>query len=178
MITRTPEDASEERRRLCHAHREIEPLLGRVEALAEMAGNLADPDLERALLALLDAMAIRLLPHFDWEDTALIPEPGPPTGPPTAARLLRQQHAQIRQGIERLAVSQSALHHEPTHRQLADLRARLYALHALLCAHLEQEEDVLLPAFSAAILAGAHASRAGRARRSEARLAGRSPAGV
>ena len=159
MTVPAPGRAAAERRLLCHAHREIEPQLTRIEALAEMAGNLASPVLDEALRVLLDSMAVNLLPHFDWEEAALIPELDPSAGPPSAGRLLRQQHAQIRQGIERLAVSRMALQHEPTHRQLADLRARLYGLHALLCAYLEQEEEVLLPALGAAILAETQARK-------------------
>jgi len=153
MTIRAPERALAERRELCGAHHEIEPILTRIDALAEMAGNLASPDLDEALRVLLDSMAVSLLPHFDWEDATLIPALDPSAGPSSGGHLLRQQHAQIRQGIERLTVSRMALGHEPTHRQLGDLRARLYGLHALLCAHLEQEEDALLPALGEAILA-------------------------
>lgn len=160
MSIQAPEGATAERRALCRAHREIEPLLGQVEALAEMAGSLADPDLEHALRILLDAVAVTLLPHFDWEDEALMPELGPPRGAPSAGRLLCQQHAQIREGVERLVACQVALRREPTYRQLADLRARLYGLHALLGAHLEQEEGVLIPRFDAAILVESQAGEA------------------
>ncbi len=135
-------------------------LSGQVEALAEMSGSLADPALEHALRTLLDAVAVTLLPHFDWEDEALFPELGAPTRAPSAGRLLCQQHAQIREGVERLVACQVALRREPTHRQLADLRARLYGLHALLGAHLEQEEGVLIPSLNAATLAETQAREA------------------
>ena len=159
MTIRAPEHALAERHQLCRAHRDIEPILTRIDALAEMAGNLSSPDLDEALRTLLDSMAANLLPHFEWEEGALIPalDPSdgshPSDGLPSGGHLLCQQHAQIRQGLERLAVSRMALRHEPTHRQLGDLRARLYGLHALLYAHLEQEEDALLPALGEAILA-------------------------
>ncbi len=38
-----------------------------------------------------------------------------------------------------------ALRHEPTHRQLVDLRARLYGLHTLITGHFEHEERFLMP---------------------------------
>ena len=56
-----------ERRLLAHDHREIEHLLGHIENTAEMAGNLASPDLTRALRSLLDALQHTLCGHLDWE---------------------------------------------------------------------------------------------------------------
>jgi iron-sulfur cluster repair protein YtfE (RIC family) len=153
MTTVTGEDAAAERRTLHRAHRHIEPLLRQIETVAEMAGNLADPALDHTLQGLLDSLALTLLPHFDWENEILIPAIDAQAGAPAAGHLLRLQHAQIRQALARLAAGRAALRREPTYRQLADLRARLYGLHALLCAHLEQEEDVIRPVLRATITA-------------------------
>ena len=157
MVARAPGEAAAERRQLRRTHRDIGRALGRVDALAQMAGSLADRHLEFALQDLLDALTAALLPHFAWEEQELIPALGGPTAAPSAGRLLCQQHAQICQALARLEASRMALRGEPTYRQLADLRARLYGLQALLCAHLEQEEDVLLPTLGAATDAGAPA---------------------
>ncbi len=134
-----------ERRILSHEHREIEHVVGRVEATAEMAGNLAARDLASALRSLLDSVEKTLLPHLDWEDNFCYPEMDRLAGTPWATRLLRLQHQQVRQSVERLEADWLALRREPTHRQLVDLRARLYGLHALMSAHFEQEERVILP---------------------------------
>ncbi len=134
-----------ERRILSHEHREIEHVVGRIEATAEMAGNLAARDLASALRSLLDSVEKTLLPHLDWEDNFCYPEMDRLAGTPWATRLLRLQHQQVRQSVERLEADWLALRREPTHRQLVDLRARLYGLHALMSAHFEQEERVILP---------------------------------
>ncbi len=134
-----------ERRILGHEHREIEHVVGRIEATAEMAGNLAARDLASALRSLLDSVEKTLLPHLDWEDNFCFPEMDRLAETTWATRLLRLQHQQIRQAVERLEADWLALRREPSHRQLVDLRARLYGVHALMSSHFEQEERVILP---------------------------------
>ena len=145
MTTSPRQGVAVERRILSHEHREIEHVVGRIEATAEMAGNLAARDLASALRSLLDSIEKTLLPHLDWEDNFCFPEMDRLAATPWATRLLRLQHQQIRQSVERLEADWLALRREPTHRQLVDLRARLYGLHALMSAHFEQEERVILP---------------------------------
>jgi hemerythrin-like domain-containing protein len=134
-----------ERRILEHEHRDLEHVVGRIEATAEMAGNLAARDLASALRSLLDSIEKILLPHLDWEDHFCFPEMDRLAETTWVTRLLRLQHQQIRQAVERLEADWLALRREPSHRQLVDLRARLYGLHALMGSHLEQEERVMLP---------------------------------
>ncbi|MDA8342629.1 MAG: hemerythrin domain-containing protein, partial [Actinomycetota bacterium] len=138
-------EAIVERRILSHEHREIEHLVGRIETTAEMAGNLASSDLASALRSLLDAMEKTLLRHLDWEDNHCFPEMDRLAGTPWTTRLLRFQHQQVREALERLEADWLALRREPTHRQLVDLRGRLYGLHAQMSSHLEQEEAVVMP---------------------------------
>jgi hemerythrin-like domain-containing protein len=145
MPTSQRHGAAVERRILSHEHREIEHVVARIETTAEMAGNLAARDLASALRSLLDTIEKTLLPHLDWEDNFCFPEMDRLAATPWATRLLRIQHQQVRSAVERLEADWLSLRREPTHRQLVDLRARLYALHALMCAHFEQEERVVLP---------------------------------
>ena len=145
MVTSPRQGVAIERRILSHEHREIEHVVGRIETTAEMAGNLAARDLASALRSLLDSIEKTLLPHLDWEDNFCFPEMDRLAATPWATRLLRLQHQQIRQSVERLEADWLALRREPTHRQLVDLRARLYGLHALMSTHFEQEERVILP---------------------------------
>jgi iron-sulfur cluster repair protein YtfE (RIC family) len=145
MVTSQRQGAAIERRILSHEHREIEHVVARVETTAEMAGNLAARDLAGALRSLLDSIEKTLLPHLDWEDNFCFPEMDRIAGTPWATRLLRLQHQQIRQAVERLEADWLALRREPSHRQLVDLRARLYGLHGLMSSHFEQEEHVVLP---------------------------------
>ena len=141
--------AAIERRIVGHEHREIEHVIARIETLAEMAGNLAARDLSTSLRTLLDSLEKSFLPHTEWEDNWCYPEIDRIAGTPWATRLLRFEHRQIRTAIERLEAEWLALRHEPSHRQLADLRARLYGLHALICSHFEQEERFLMPMLDA-----------------------------
>jgi hemerythrin-like domain-containing protein len=157
MATSQRQGAAIERRILGHEHREMEHVVTRIEATAEMAGNLAARDLASALRSVLDSIEKTLLPHLDWEDNFCYPEMDRLAGTPWATRLLRLQHQQIRQFVERLEADWLALRREPSHRQLVDLRARLYGLHALMSAHFEQEERVILPFLDAENGVEAHA---------------------
>ncbi len=137
--------AAIERRILGTEHREVEDITGRVEAAAELAGNLAARDLDHTLRDALDAVERTFLTHTDWEDSFCYPEIDRIAGTPWATRALRFQHQQIRAHVDRLEADWLALRHEPTHRQLVDLRARLYGLAALLTAHFDQETHFVLP---------------------------------
>ena len=110
--TSTPPEAVVERRILSHEHREIEHLVGRIETTAEMAGNLAASDLVSALRSLLDAMEKTLLRHIDWEEDRCFPEMDRLAATPWATRLLRFQHQQVRQALERLETDWQALQTE------------------------------------------------------------------
>jgi hemerythrin-like domain-containing protein len=145
VIASTCPEAVIERRILNHEHREIENLVGRIEATAEMAGNLAASDLASAVRSLLDAMETTLVRHLDWEDGHCFPEMDRLAATPWATRLLRIQHEQVRRALERLEADWRTLQTEPAHRRLADLRGRLYGLHAQMSSHLEQEEIVVMP---------------------------------
>lgn len=134
-----------ERRIIQHEHRDLEPVINRIEATAELAGHLAARDLAPALRSLLDSIRKALLPVLDWEETWYFPEADGLAGTPWATKLLRYEHQQIRTSLERLEADWLALRHEPTHRQLVDLRARLYALHTLIAGHFEHEERSLMP---------------------------------
>jgi hypothetical protein len=134
-----------ERRIIHHEHRDLEPVVNRIETTAELAGHLAARDLAPALRSLLDAIRKALLPVMEWEQTWYYPEVDHLAGTPWATKFLRYEHQQIRNALERLEADWLALRHEPTHRQLVDLRARLYSLHALITAHFEHEERFLMP---------------------------------
>ena len=144
-VSSTCQEAVVERRILNHEHREIEHLVGRIEATAEMAGNLAAVDLASAVRSLLDAMEKSLLRHIDWEEDHCFPEMDHLAATPWATRLLRIQHEQVRRALEHLEADWLALQTEPAHRRLVDLRGRLYGLHAQMSSHLEQEEVVVMP---------------------------------
>ena len=88
-------------------------------------------------------------PHLAWEDQWLFVHLTERLESDWPARLLRFEHAQLRRAICALEIHVTALQHEPHHRQLIQLRSDLYALDALLRAHIERETEFLLPALEA-----------------------------
>ena len=59
---------------------------------------------------------------------------------------MRFEHGQIRRAICALEVDLDGLRREPLHGQLTRLRADLYTLDALIRAHIERENAILIPA--------------------------------
>jgi hypothetical protein len=141
--------ADVERRFIEQEHRDLASGIARIEDVAGLSGSLAAPDLSAALRNLLDWLLKAYLPHCDWEDSWLYPELDRIAGTPWATRSMRFDHRQIRELFDRLEIDWELLRHEPTHRHLVDLRARLYALHALVRTHVEREERFLVPLLDA-----------------------------
>ena len=141
--------AVQERRILCHEHRSLEPLMTHLEQAAGLVGPLAGIDLAGVLRKTIDEFEKTLLPHLAWEETFCYPEIERLTGTPLSTRYLRLQHGQLRGQLERLEADWLLLRDSPTHPVQVALRGHLHAFHALLGAHLEQEEQVLLPLIDA-----------------------------
>jgi len=151
--------AEVERRFVENEHREMLPGIGRIDDVAGLAGSLAAPDLSAALRSILDWLERSYLPHCDWEDSWLYPELDRIAATPWATRSMRFDHRQIRELVDRLEIDWELLRREPTHRHLIELRARLYALHALIKSHVEREERFLVPLLEASL--GRSAAAAG-----------------
>ena len=134
-----------ERRFVEHEHREMAHGLSRVGEVAELAGSLAARDLFTALRGLLNWLESTLEPHADWEESWLYPKMDAAAHSEWATRMMRFEHRQIRRAIADLETDLDGLRHEPAHAQLLALRAHLYGLAALVAAHLEREEQLLLP---------------------------------
>ncbi len=132
-----------ERHILDRAHRILERILARLESTAEVAGTLGAPELAGMVRALLDDVDTTLRAHMAWEEQVCYPETDHLAATPWATQLLRLQHDQIRRLLDGLrAVDLGRT--EPHQRAVSELRAQLYALHAVLGSHLEQEERALL----------------------------------
>ena len=148
-----PADAVE-RRFVEQEHREIARGIGRIQEVAELAGSLAARDLSASLRSLVRWLETSLAPHVAWEDQWLYPKLVDRVGSEWPATLMRFEHAQIRRAIVAVEMDLEGLRHEPEHRQLIQLRADLYSLDALIRAHLEREDQFLLPALESP--AGSH----------------------
>lgn len=147
--TQQPPD-SVERRFVEQEHREIARGIGRIEEVAELAGSLSARDLETSLRSLVRWLETSLAPHVAWEDQWLYPRLAERMGSEWPARFMRFEHAQIRRVICAVEMDLEGLRQEPGHRQLTQLRADLYALDALVRAHLEREEQFMVPALESA----------------------------
>ncbi len=133
-----------ERHILDRAHRSLERALTRIETTAEVAGTLETSSLASVARSLLDELTKTLRTHMEWEEQVCFPETDRLAATTWATRFLRVQHEQIRGNIAVLEADCAVLQSDPARRHVADLRAHLYALHAVLSSHLEQEERALL----------------------------------
>jgi len=137
-----------ERHVLDRAHRALERVLVRVETTAEMAGTIGGPQLAALVGDLLDAVDATLLGHMEWEEQVCYPETDRIAATPAATLPLRVQHEQIRRCLATIRADGADLVDDPGHRAVAALRGDLYALHAILGSHLQQEEHALLTLLS------------------------------
>jgi len=145
METTGAHAAAVERRILAHEHRQLEPLVERLETVAGLAGPLSAAELAGALRSLLDGLEKTLLPHMAWEEQFCYPEFERLAGTSWATRYLRIQHQQIHDRLNQLEADWLLLRGGQEHHAHVDLRRHLHETHALLCSHMEQDEQALLP---------------------------------
>jgi hemerythrin-like domain-containing protein len=86
-----------------------------------------------------------LEPHVAWEEQWLYPEIDARTGSPWATRAARFDHQQIREVAGWLRADERLLKRDPSGDLHTESRCRLFALEALLRAHIEREERYLIP---------------------------------
>jgi iron-sulfur cluster repair protein YtfE (RIC family) len=128
-----------------HEHRELARGIDRIHEVAGCVGTVAGPDLSIALLDVLDWVEVVLEPHAAWEDAWLYPEIDRRAGTAWATRLMTFEHRQIREIGRRLEADRELLDGEPGRERALELVAHLFALEALLRAHIEREERFLMP---------------------------------
>jgi hemerythrin-like domain-containing protein len=128
-----------------HEHGELSSGIERLGRLAARVGKLRGVDLADEVLVVLRWLEDVLMPHAAWEDLVVYDRIDEIAGTAWATTLMRFEHAQIRRHIDLLAGDYRRVHAEQTAERLDELRARLYGLEALLRAHLEREDAVLLP---------------------------------
>jgi iron-sulfur cluster repair protein YtfE (RIC family) len=86
-----------------------------------------------------------LEPHLAWEETWLFPRIDELTGTAWATRTARYDHGQMRELVARLRDEEQDATFDLTPSAVASLRCRLFALEALVRAHIEREERLLQP---------------------------------
>jgi len=144
-MTRATHDAVAEQTFAMHEHRELLPWFDRIHDVGCSVGHLAAGDLAVALHRVLVWLEGDLEAHAAWEEAWLYPEIDERAGTPWATRTMRFEHQQIRGAVRRLEAEQSHLGHELTRAQAGELAGHVFGLEAMLRAHMECEDRVLLP---------------------------------
>lgn len=128
-----------------HEHRDLVRGLNRLHEVAGEIGHRPPAELSTHVLGILEWLDVVLRPHIAWEDAWLYPEIDARAGTPWATRATRFDHQQIREMEARLVADRPLLNSRLSAEQRAEIRCHLFALEALLRAHIEREERYLLP---------------------------------
>ena len=128
-----------------HEHADLHAGIDRIhETACEIASIPADRVSAR-ITGIVGWTERTLKPHMTWEETWLLPEVERRAETPWLARLVRFDHHQIARRAEALGADATRLAHGPESSATSEARCDLFALEALLRAHLEREERFLLP---------------------------------
>ena len=128
-----------------HEHRDLAPGINRLHDVACGIGRMATPDISIAVLDVLHWLDNVLEPHIAWEEGWLYPEVDARSGSGWATRAARFDHGQIRTLVARIREDRDALGRAERLDRHEELRCHLFALEALLRAHMEREERFLIP---------------------------------
>lgn len=144
-MSRPMHDAVAEQDFAIHEHREVLPWLDRIHDVGCAVGHLSVGELKVELHRVVVWLEHCLEDHAAWEEAWLYPAIDAHAGTPFATKTVRFGHQQIRNGVRHLSADQAALGHELTRTQADELRSRIFGLEAIMRAHVECEERVLLP---------------------------------
>jgi hemerythrin-like domain-containing protein len=132
-------------------HRDLAPALDRIHAVARTVGSIAPSDRSSALLDIVKWVQTVLQPHAAWEDAWLYPEIARRAGSPWATKLMTFEHLQIFEVARQLEADLDLLGRGPSRDEMIEPRGHLFALEALLRAHIEREERFLIPLLETAV---------------------------
>jgi hemerythrin-like domain-containing protein len=144
-MTRAIHDAVAEQGFAMHEHRELLPWIERIHDVGCAVGHLPAGELSVSLHRVIVWLKGDLEDHAAWEEAWLYPEIDERAGTHWATKVMRFEHQQIRAAVRRLAADQADLGHELTGSQASELAAQVFGLEAVLRAHLECEDRVMLP---------------------------------
>jgi hypothetical protein len=128
-----------------HEHRELVHGINRIHDIACEIGGWLTPEQSVHVLGILDWLDRELEPHIAWEESWLYPEIDARTGTPWATRAARFDHGQIRVVANQLRADKHFLRQDQAGDRLAELRCHLFAIEALVRAHIDREERFLMP---------------------------------
>jgi iron-sulfur cluster repair protein YtfE (RIC family) len=128
-----------------HEHAELRP---GIERIHDSAFGLAQGPRPEAIDHIRDVtrwIDRVLRPHMAWEEGWLYPQIDERIGTPWATRAIRFDHQQICRVADRVRDDLTGMSHDSTLEGTLGTQHDLFALEALLGAHVEREERFLLP---------------------------------
>ncbi len=128
-----------------HEHAELRPGISHIRTAAAALGSgplRPAVDHVRQVSAWIEDV---LRPHMAWEETWLYPQLDERTGTTWTTRSIRFDHRQISQLADHVRERLVDLAHAPDVAMVQGVERDLYALEAMLAAHLEREERFLMP---------------------------------
>ena len=128
-----------------HEHRELDWGIGKVHEAANFVGVGSHFDVRSAIRQVVAWAGTTLEPHLAWEEAWLYPQIEHVTGTRWSTRAARFDHGQITALVARLRLHEATASHVWTLATTSELRCDLFALEALVRAHIEREERLLLP---------------------------------
>jgi hemerythrin-like domain-containing protein len=128
-----------------HEHRDLARGLDRIHEAGTAIGVGPRVDDVRAIRDVLRWTAETLQPHIAWEESWLYPQIDMLTHTTWSTRLARFDHAQIHGLAHRLRRDQELAGDGLSPAATDEVRSHLFAYEALLRAHIEREEQLLLP---------------------------------
>ena len=128
-----------------HEHRDLGRGLGEIHEAANLVGSCSHADVRHAIRGVVAWATTSLEPHLAWEEAWLYPQIERVTGTEWATRPARFDHGQIGALVARLRLHEATASHVWTVGTTGELRCDLFALEALLRAHIQREEELLLP---------------------------------
>lgn len=131
-----------------HEHLELARGINHIHEAARSVGQLAGAGSVLQVRDVLTWFDRDLAPHLAWEETWLYPRIDTIAGTPWATRSMRFDHVQLRAVVEGLRTDERDAVHDHTRALDERLRCRLFALEALVRAHVEREERLLFPLLS------------------------------
>lgn len=142
-MTETRRDTIPEHDFASHEHHELRHGLDRIHEVGSLSGT--TDELSVAALEVLHWVESVLVPHAHWEDSWLYPEIDQRAGTPWATKLMSFEHQQIRDTASAVAAARTTLRQTRTPAAMIELRAQLFALEAVIRAHMAREERFLIP---------------------------------
>ena len=131
-----------------HEHQDLARGIDMVHDAACAVGQVPSVATALAMRDIIAWFEFQLRPHLAWEESWLFPRIERITGTPWSTRAARFDHAQLVTSLERLQGDELAVPHGMTHELERAIRCSLFSLEALVRAHVELEERLLLPILS------------------------------